>query len=89
MTVLSIVIPANNEEDGISEIALRVLSIEPALKKVGVDRLERLVVDDGSKDRTAEAAERIPGLCVVRHSIESTGEAKPAGNSDQAGYRIR
>ena len=36
MTVLSIVIPAYNEENGIAEIASRVLSVEPALKKVGV-----------------------------------------------------
>ena len=37
MTVLSIVIPAYNEENGISEIATRVLSVAPALKEVGVD----------------------------------------------------
>lgn len=89
MTVLSTVIPAYSEEDGIWEIASRVLSIEPALNKVGVDRLELPVVDDGLKDRAAEVAESIPGLCVVRHSNENTGGAKPARNSHQAGYRIR
>jgi glycosyltransferase involved in cell wall biosynthesis len=68
VTVLSVVIPAYNEEHGIVEIASRVLSIEPALKKVGVDRLELLVVDDGSKDRTAEVAASIPGVCLIRHS---------------------
>ena len=62
MTVLSVVIPAYNEEHGIVEIASRVLSVEPALKKVGVDRLELLVVDDGSRDRTAEVAQSIPGV---------------------------
>ncbi|HSG43890.1 MAG TPA: glycosyltransferase, partial [Anaerolineales bacterium] len=62
MTVLSVVIPAYNEEDGIREIADRVLAVAPALKNVGVDRLELLVVDDGSKDRTAEIAESIPGV---------------------------
>jgi glycosyltransferase involved in cell wall biosynthesis len=67
MTVLSIVIPAYNEENGIAEIAARVLSVEPALKKVGVDQLELLVVDDGSRDRTAEVAEKIPGVCLIRH----------------------
>lgn len=67
MTVLSIVIPAYNEENGIAEIAARVLSVEPALKKVGVDHLELLVVDDGSRDRTAEVAEQIPGVCLIRH----------------------
>jgi glycosyltransferase involved in cell wall biosynthesis len=68
MTVLSIVIPAYNEENGIAEIVLRVLSIEPALRKVGVDRLELLIVDDGSKDRTAEVAGSISGVNLIRHA---------------------
>jgi glycosyltransferase involved in cell wall biosynthesis len=67
VTVLSVVIPAYNEEHGIVEIVSRVLAIEPALKKVGVDELELLVVDDGSNDRTAEVAASIPGLCLIRH----------------------
>ena len=56
MTVLSVVIPAYNEEHGIAEIACRVLAVGPDLKKAGVDQLELLVVDDGSKDKTAEVA---------------------------------
>ena len=64
MTVLSIVIPAYNEENGIAEIANRVLAVEPALKKVGVEKLELLVVDDGSKDRTAEVAAGISGVTL-------------------------
>ena len=40
MTILSVVIPAYNEENGIKEIAERVLAVEPALKKAGVERLE-------------------------------------------------
>lgn len=54
MTTLSVVIPAYNEEDGIAAIVERVLAIEPLLPAAGVDELECLVVDDGSKDRTAE-----------------------------------
>jgi glycosyltransferase involved in cell wall biosynthesis len=67
MTVLSVVIPAYNEERGIEEIACRVLAVGPELKKAGVEELELLVVDDGSKDRTAEVAANIPGVNLIRH----------------------
>ena len=67
MTTLSVVIPAYNEEHGITEIASRVLSVEPALKKVGIDNLELLVVDDGSKDQTANIASEISGVNLISH----------------------
>jgi hypothetical protein len=68
MTVLSVVIPAYNEESGIAEIASRVLFVESKLKEAGVDQLELLIVDDGSKDRTAEIASQIPGVTLIRHN---------------------
>jgi hypothetical protein len=64
--VLSVVIPAYNEEDGIVTIIERVLAVRPALAEAGVGDLELIVVDDGSADRTAEMAE-LPGVRVVRH----------------------
>src|SRR5215207_4568913 len=67
MTILSIVIPAYNEEGGIAEIAKRVLLVKSALAKVGINELELLVVDDGSRDRTAEVAAGIIGVTLVRH----------------------
>ena len=67
MTTLSVVIPAYNEEDGIAEIAQRVLKIKNDLIKVGVANLELLVVDDGSRDRTAEIASEIEGVRMIRH----------------------
>ncbi len=89
MTVISIVIPAYNEENGISEIATRVLSVAPALKEVGVDRMELLVVDDGSKDRTAEVAENIPGVTLIRHpKNKGYGAALKTGFSKANGELI-
>jgi len=59
---LSIVIPAYNEQDSIAEIVRRVQRAEIA----GVER-EIVVVDDGSKDRTAEIVASLEGVHFVRH----------------------
>lgn len=63
---LSVVIPAYNEEDGIAEIVERVLAVGPALGEMGV-ALELVVVDDGSRDGTAEVVAGYAGACLVRH----------------------
>ncbi len=68
MSTLSVVIPAYNEEEGIAEIVHRVLAVGPALKAVGVANLELLVVDDASKDRTAEIVNGIEGVRLIRHA---------------------
>ena len=89
MTVLSIVIPAYNEENGIKEIATRVLAIEPALREIGMQGLELLVVDDGSKDRTAEVASNIPGVRLIRHPRnKGYGAALKTGFSKATGELI-
>ena len=89
MTVLSIVIPAYNEEHGIAEIANRVLAVEPALKVAGIERLELLVVDDGSKDRTAEVAATISGVSLIRHpKNRGYGAALKTGFSQASGELI-
>jgi glycosyltransferase involved in cell wall biosynthesis len=54
MTTLSVVIPAYNEEHGIKDIIQRVLDIQCDLFDVGVNELELLIVDDGSKDNTRQ-----------------------------------
>lgn len=89
MTVLSVVIPAYNEENGIAEIAARVLAVEPALKKAGVNRLELLVVDDGSRDQTADVAQRISGVTLIRHpKNKGYGAALKTGFSKASGELI-
>jgi glycosyltransferase involved in cell wall biosynthesis len=89
MTILSVVIPAYNEENGIAEIACRVLSVEPDLKKAGVDQLELLIVDDGSKDHTAEVASNILGVRLIRHPRnKGYGAALKTGFSQAKGELI-
>ena len=89
MTILSVVIPAYNEENGIAEIANRVLAVEPALKNAGVDKLELLVVDDGSRDKTAEVASGIPGVSLIRHPRnKGYGAALKTGFSKASGELI-
>ncbi len=89
MTTLSVVIPAYNEEDGIAEIAGRVLSVREKLSRVGVDELELLVVDDGSRDQTAAIASQIDGVCLIRHPVnKGYGAALKTGFNQARGELI-
>ena len=89
MTVLSVVIPAYNEENGIVEIASRVLSVEPAWKHTGIERVELLVVDDGSRGRTAQVTGGLPGVCLIRHAKnKGYGAALKTGFSRASGELI-
>lgn len=69
MNILSVVIPAYNEEDGVGPVIERVLAVEPELKKVGLDGLELIVVDDCSKDRTADIVRSYAdrGVVLIQH----------------------
>lgn len=89
MTTLSVVIPAYNEEAGIEEIARRVLSVRDDLAKVGVDALELIVVDDGSKDKTVEIAQSIAGVRLIQHEQnKGYGGALKTGFSSSIGELI-
>jgi Glycosyl transferase family 2 len=67
MTILSVVIPALNEEDCIQEVMARVLSVQADLRTSGIDDLELIVVDDGSMDRTPEIVAATDGVRLIRH----------------------
>src|SRR5579885_2151821 len=66
--ILSVIIPALNEEGGIANIIQRVQAIEPSLKEVGIGGLEVIVVDDGSRDQTPRIVASFPGVRLLRHS---------------------
>ena len=86
MVVLSVVIPAYNEENGIADIANRVLAVKPNLFEIGISDLELIIVDDGSKDRTAEIAKNIKGVTLIQHpKNKGYGGALKTGFSNAKG----
>jgi glycosyltransferase involved in cell wall biosynthesis len=64
---LSICIPVLNEEDAITETLERCLACEAALEQVGIQAMEVIVVDDGSKDHTAERVRQFPKVRLIQH----------------------
>lgn len=84
MKVLSIVIPAFNEERFIGELLEQIGRVDLTL--LGLAK-EVIVVDDRSRDRTAEIAEAVPGVKVVRQPVNGgkgsavrTGIARATGD---------
>jgi glycosyltransferase involved in cell wall biosynthesis len=84
MNILSVVIPAYNEEASVGACIERVLAVEPELKKVGLDRLELVVVDDCSKDRTAEIVRGYldRGVVLIQHKVN-----RNYGGAIKTGFR--
>ncbi len=64
--MISIVIPAYNEEDGIAEMYRRIVAAAPAWK----EEFEILIVDDGSRDRTLEICAQL-GAADLRLKVIS------------------
>lgn len=73
---LSVVIPAYNEEASIAEVVERVRRAKTA----GLE-LEIVVIDDGSRDKTAQAIRAIPGVKAVFH-----GRNKGKGAALKSGF---
>src|SRR5918999_4299845 len=84
--VLSVVIPAYNEERGIDEIRGGVLAQREALRANGIADLEVIVVDDGSRDATAERVAAHPDVRLIRHTVnQGYGAALKTGFSEASG----
>ena len=76
MRTLSIVIPAYNEERFIATLVERIVAVD--LGSLGFTR-ELIVVDDGSRDRTAEIAAGLAGVHLIRKPNGGKGSAVIAG----------
>jgi dolichol-phosphate mannosyltransferase len=82
-TVLSIVIPAYNEERFLGTLLERIRSVDLSR----FDTLQQvIVVDDCSRDRTAEIAGGYPGVHLVRHERnQGKGQAVRSGLAHATG----
>jgi dolichol-phosphate mannosyltransferase len=77
MKTLSIVIPAYNEERFIGTLLEQIRAVD--LASLGIDK-QIIVVDDCSRDRTAEIAGAVPGVTVKRMPVNGgKGQAVRAG----------
>ena len=85
MATLSVIIPAYNEENGIAQIIERVLAVRPAVGRAGIDEFELIIVDDGSRDRTAEIAGRYADVRVIRQANRGYGGALKTGFREARG----
>ncbi len=68
--IVSVVLPALNEEKGIKKVldGLREAADHVKQEFEIIDHVEIIVVDDGSTDRTAEIAEEVKDVSVVRQA---------------------
>jgi len=83
MKILSVVIPAYNEERFIGTLLEKIKAVD--LAPLGLT-MELIVVDDCSKDRTAAIVEAVPGVRLIRQPKNGgKGRAVRAGIEAAAG----
>lgn len=79
---ISIFFPCYNEEENVERVAREALAIAPAIS----DDFEIIIVNDGSRDRTGEIAERLakeyPQIKAVNHE-----QNKGYGGALQSGFK--
>lgn len=81
-TLISVVIPAYNEERFIGTLLEQIQQVDLS----GLNcALELIVVDDGSRDRTAEIVAAIPGVTLLRKPNGGKGSAVRAGINASTG----
>jgi glycosyltransferase involved in cell wall biosynthesis len=86
MLVLSIIIPAYNEEALIGTLLRRVLEVPN--ERLGF-RKEVIVVNDGSRDRTEEVVRQFPSVtCVTQVPNQGKGKAVSRGIQEATGDYI-
>ena len=81
---LSIVVPAHNEA---ARLAAGYARLAPTLERLGPERVEVVVVDDGSADATAEAAARVYGS-LPHHRVVALPENRGKGAALRLGLRV-
>lgn len=74
MKTLSIIVPAYNEEDGIENIIKRLLNERLKISQIcpEISQVEIIVVNDNSKDKTAEIVQKYREIILINH-IENKG----------------